>query len=132
MESQQYELLNSFINNSSINFSDTLNSTKTKFDFSMTKKKFTPFNLTNLKPVLTKKIESKEIKLLRQSFSNFKNFKSNDKDSFHINKLSKKSGPNMGNIFWNSFKPKNNDKMVIKKHEKFFEELKNKRLIGNK
>ena len=132
---------NSFINNSSINFSDTLNSTKTKFDFSMTKKKFTPFNLTNLKPVLTKKIESKEIKLLRQSFSrggmnststNFKKFKSNDKDSFHINKLSKKSGPNMGNIFWNSFKPKNNDKMVIKKHDKFFEELKNKRLIGNK
>ena len=136
-------LTNSFINNSSINFSDTLNSTKTKFDFSMSMKKFKPFDMSNLKPVVTKKIEGKEIKLLRQSFSkggmnstmtNFKRFKSNDKNigSAHFNKLSKKSGPDMGNLFLKGFKTKNENKIKINKHDKFFEELKNKRLIGNK
>ena len=130
-------------NNSSINFSDTLNSTKTKFDFSMSMKKFKPFDINNLNPVITKKQENKEIKLLRQSFSkssmnstatNFKRFKSNDKKFGHPNmdKFSKNNNwNNVGNIFKKGF---NNrfDKIKIKKGDKFFEELKNKRLIGNK
>jgi hypothetical protein len=124
---------------------DTLNSTKTKFDFSMSANKFKPFEINNLNPVITKKQESKEIKLLRQSFSkgsmnstltNFKRFKSNDKSFGHLNSNQFSNNNSnkwheMGNVFKNGFKNKF-DKIKIKKKDKFFEELKNKRLIGNK
>ena len=134
---------NNNINNSSINFSDTLNSTKTKFDFSMSSNKFKPFDINNLNPVITKKQENKEITLLRQSFSkvsmnstltNFKRFKSNDKSFGHLNSNKFANNNNwheMGNVFKNGFKNKF-DKIKIKKKDKFFEELKNKRFIGNK
>ena len=127
-------------NNSSINFSDTLNSTKTKFDFSMSIKKFKPIDLN---PVITKKKENKEIKLLRQSFSknsmnstatNFKRFKSNDKGFAHLkdNKFSEnKNWMDMGKIFSKGLNNKF-DKIRIKKYDNFFDELKNKRFIGNK
>jgi Leucine-rich repeat (LRR) protein len=129
-------------NNSSINFSDTLNSTKTRFDFSMSLNKFKPIEATNLKPVITKKKEDKEIKLLRQSFSkggmnstmtNFKRFKSSDKNfgNFNMNKFPKNNiWPDMGKGFNKEFKNRC-DKIKIKK-DSFFEELKNKRLTGNK
>ena len=127
-------------NNSSINFSDTLNSTKAKFDFSMSIKKFKPIDLN---PVITKKKENKEIKLLRQSFSknsmnstatNFNRFKSNDKGFAHLkdNKFSEnKNWMDMGKIISKGLNNKF-DKIRIKKYDNFFDELKNKRFIGNK
>ena len=136
---------NHIYNNSSINFADTLNSTKTKFDFSISLKKFRPIDVNNLNPVITKKKENKEIKLLRQSFSkgsmnstatNFKRFKSNDKSFGHLNmnKFPKKNNnnwPGMGEVFSKGFNNKY-DKIKIKKDDIFFQELKNKRLAGNK
>ena len=132
-------------NNSSINFADTLNSTKTKFDFSISLKKFRPIDVNNLNPVITKRKESKEIKLLRQSFSkssmnstatNFKRFKSNDKSFGHLNmnkfpKNNNNNWPGMGKVFGKAFNNKF-DKIKIKEDDNFFEELKNKRLAGNK
>ena len=128
-------------NNASINISDSLNSTKTKFDFSMSMNKCKPLDLN---PVITKKKENKEIQLLRQSFSkgsmnstatNFKRFKSSDKTFGHLDnsKFSKNNNwNNMGKIFNKGFNNNKFNNARINKNNKFFEELKNKRLISNK
>ena len=110
----------------------------------MSANKFKSFDLNNLNPVITKNQENKEIQLLRQSFSkgsmnltltNFKRFNSNDKTFGHLNSSKFTNNNNkwheMGIVFKNGFKNKF-DKIKIKKKDKFFEELKNKRLIGNK
>jgi hypothetical protein len=81
----------------------------------MSANKFKPFDINNLNPVITKKQENKEIKLLRQSFSkvsmnstltNFKRFKSNDKSFGHFNSNKFTNNNNwheMGNVFKNGF-----------------------------
>ena len=137
---------NNTINNSSINFADTLNSTKTKFDFSISMTKFKPIDASNLNPVITKKKESDDIKLLRESFSrNFMNssttkikrYKSSEKNfgNLNINKFSKNNNnnwPGMGTILTKGFNNNKYDKDKAKKKEKFLEEFRNKRLLGHK
>ena len=133
-------------NSSSINFADTLNSTKTKFDFSMSMNKFKPIDTSNLNPVITKKKESDDIKLLRESFSrNFMNtsstkikrHKSSDKSfgNLRLNKISKTNNnnwPGMGKIFTKGFNINKYDKDKANKKNKFLEEFRNRRLLGNK
>ena len=133
-------------NSSSINFADTLNSTKTKFDFSMSMNKFKPIDTSNLNPVITKKKESDDIKLLRESFSrNFMNtsstkikrHKSSDKSfgNLSLNKISKNNNnnwPGMGKIFTKGFNFNKYDKDKANKKNKFLEEFRNRRLLGNK
>ena len=133
-------------NSSSINFADTLNSTKTKFDFSMSMNKFKPIDTNNLNPVITKKKESDDIKLLRESFSrNFMNtsstkikrHKSSDKSfgNLSLNKISKTNNnnwPGMGKIFTKGFNINKYDKDKANKKNKFLEEFRNRRLLGNK
>ena len=133
-------------NSSSINFADTLNSTKTKFDFSMSMNKFKPIDTNNLNPVITKKKESDDIKLLRESFSrNFMNtsstkikrHKSSDKsfENLSLNKISKNNNnnwPGMGKIFTKGFNINKYDKDKANKKNKFLEEFRNRRLLGNK
>ena len=133
-------------NSSSINFADTLNSTKTKFDFSMSMNKFKPIDTSNLNPVITKKKESDDIKLLRESFSrNFMNasstkikrHKSSDKSfgNLSLNKISKTNNnnwPGMGKIFTKGFNINKYDKDKANKKNKFLEEFRNRRLLGNK
>ena len=133
-------------NSSSINFADTLNSTKTKFDFSMSMNKFKPIDTSNLNPVITKKKESDDIKLLRESFSrNFMNtsstkikrHKSSDKSfgNLSLNKISKTNNnnwPGMGKIFTKGFNINKYDKDKANKKNKFLEEFRNRRILGNK
>ena len=133
-------------NSSSINFADILNSTKTKFDFSMSMNKFKPIDTSNLNPVITKKKESDDIKLLRESFSrNFMNtsstkikrHKSSDKSfgNLSLNKISKTNNnnwPGMGKIFTKGFNINKYDKDKANKKNKFLEEFRNRRLLGNK
>ena len=133
-------------NSSSINFADTLNSTKTKFDFSMSMNKFKPIDTSNLNPVITKKKESDDIKLLRESFSrNFMNtsstkikrHKSSDKSfgNLSLNKISKNNNnnwPGMGKIFTKGFNINKYDKDKANKKNKFLEEFRNRRILGNK
>ena len=133
-------------NSSSINFADILNSTKTKFDFSMSMNKFKPIDTSNLNPVITKKKESDDIKLLRESFSrNFMNtsstkikrHKSSDKSfgNLSLNKISKNNNnnwPGMGKIFTKGFNINKYDKDKANKKNKFLEEFRNRRLLGNK
>ena len=73
---------------------------------------------------------------MNSTLTNFKRFKSNDKNFGHLNSNKFTNNNNnkwheMGNVFKNGFKNKF-DKIKIKKKDKFFEELKNKRFIGNK
>ena len=133
------------INSSLNNFSSTNNSTKTKFDFSISLNGFKNSNeLNNLKPVITKKKENKEIQLLRQSFSrggmnttgnNFNRYKSNEKKfeaAPGFNFFSKNNGPTTGIKYLKELKNKQFDKINFNnnKGDKFFEELKNRRFIG--
>ena len=134
---------NNIINNQSIiNFSD-LNNNKTKFDFSKSMNKFKSMKKDNLNPIVTKQKESRNTKLLKQSFSknsmnststNFKKFKSCDKNFEKLNSYKFSKNNNwfeMGNIFSNGYKNKF-DKIKINKKGKFLEEFKNKRFIGIK
>ena len=133
-------------NNSSINFADTLNSTKTKFDFSISMNKFKPVDSGNLNPVITKKKESDDIKLLRESFSRnamnstmtkIRRYKSNEKNfgNLSLNKFSKNNNNNwigMGKVITQGFNNNKYDKDKFKMKDKFLEEFRNKRLFGNK
>jgi hypothetical protein len=133
-------------NNSSINFADTLNSTKTKFDFSISMNKFKPVDAGNLNPVITKKKESDDIKLLRESFSRnamnstmtkIRRYKSNEKNfgNISLNKFSKNNNNNwigMGKVITQGFNNNKYDKDKFKMKDKFLEEFRNKRLFGNK
>ena len=133
-------------NNSSINFADTLNSTKTKFDFSISMNKLKPVDASNLNPVITKKKESDDIKLLRESFSRnamnstmtkIRRYKSNEKNfgNLSLNKFSKNNNNNwigMGKVITQGFNNNKYDKDKFKMKDKFLEEFRNKRLFGNK
>ena len=134
------------VNSSTVNFSDTNNSTKTKFDFSINLNEFkNNKDLNNLKPIITKKKENKEIQLLRQSFSrggmnttgnNFNRYKSNEKKfepAPGFNYFSKNDGPTTGIRCLQGLRNKQFEKINFNKGDnKFFEELKNRRFIGNK
>jgi hypothetical protein len=129
------------------NIIQELMESKTKFDFK--KSSINDLRPTKeLKPVIAKKKESKDIKILRESFS--KDKKGNDitnKNMGISNKINE-SGQNKykNNIFSSGLKTlkdmkgKNKEKIVItskntntnSKNDKFFEELKKKRMMGNK
>lgn len=133
-------------NSSTINFSDTINTNKTKFDFTISLNEIkNNKELNNLKPVITKKKENKEIELLRQSFSrggmnsninNLNRYKSNEKKYESIpgfNQFIINDGATTGIKCLKGLKNKHFDKFNFTKGDnKFFEELKNRRFIGNK
>ena len=89
----------------------------------------------NLKPVITKKKENKEIQLLRQSFTkgsmnNFA-FKNNTNNFAHAcNHFSKNNGPIIGMPTFKGVPNNKLDKFNFNKSDKFLEEMKNKRFNG--
>ena len=131
---------------------------KTKFDFKNTNiKDLKPKK--DLKPVIAKKKESKEIKILRETFSkesekkeikniNNKSINASKNDNLMSSNKFKKGTFGTGIRALKDMKVKN-EKIVIKskninsnnkerkehkdnKEDKFFEELKKKRMMGNK
>jgi len=124
------------INSTYFSGSDVNNSTKTKFDFTISFNEYmNNKDANNLKPVITKKKENKEIQLLRQSFTkggmNNIGFKNNLNNLTHAcNHFPKNNGPITG---MKTFKGVQNNKMdmfALNKGDKFLEEMKNKRFIG--
>ena len=130
------------------NIIQDLMESKTKFDFKNTNiKDLRPTK--DLKPVIAKKKESKEIKFLRETFSKEEK---NEKKNLNINNKIKLNSKNENLLNSNKYKKpmfssgikalkdikKNNEKIVIKskntneKSDKFLEELKKKRIMGNK
>ena len=130
------------------NIIQDLMESKTKFDFKNTNiKDLRPTK--DLKPVIAKKKESKEIKFLRETFSKEEK---NEKKNLNINNRIKGNSKNENLVNSNKYKKpmfssgikalkdikKNNEKIVIKskntneKSDKFLEELKKKRIMGNK
>ena len=126
------------------NIIQELMESKTKFDF-----KNTSINdlkpVKDLKPVIARKKENKEIKILRETFS--KDIKKNEQGNKNID-INKKNDIASNRYKNNAFgsgvkalkdiKGKNLDKVVIKskntnsKGDKFLEELKMRRMMGNK
>ena len=142
LTSSNYSNVNT-ISSSRNNFCSINNTTKTKFDFNISLNKFkTNIGINNLKPVITKKKENKEIQLLRESFSrggmntagnNFQRYKSNEKKfeaAPGFNHFTKNNDHMVGIKCFKGLNNKQFDKMNINKGDKFFEELKNKRLVG--
>ena len=134
------------INSSTINFSDTNNTTKTKFEFNISLNEFKNNKDLSLKPVITKKKENKEIELLRQSFSrgmnstrnNLNRYKTTNEKKFEtgpgFNFFTKNEGATTGIKCLKGLRNKQQlDKISFnnKGENKFFEELKNRRFIGN-
>ena len=140
------------------NIIQELMESKTKFDFKNTNiKDLKPKK--DLKPVIAKKKESKEIKILRETFSkesekkeikniNNKSINASKNDNFMSSNKFKKGTFGTGIRALKDMKVKN-EKIVIKskninsnnkerkehkdnKEDKFFEELKKKRMMGNK
>ena len=130
------------------NIIQDLMESKTKFDFKNTNiKDLRPTK--DLKPVIAKKKESKEIKFLRETFSKEEK---TEKKNLNINNKIKLNSKNENLLNSNKYKKpmfssgikalkdikKNNEKIVIKskntneKSDKFLEELKKKRIMGNK
>ena len=130
------------------NIIQDLMESKTKFDFKNTNiKDLRPTK--DLKPVIAKKKESKEIKFLRETFSKEEK---NEKKNLNINNKIKLNTKNENLLNSNKYKKpmfssgikalkdikKTNEKIVIKskntneKSDKFLEELKKKRIMGNK
>ncbi len=126
------------------NIIQELMESKTKFDF----KKSSINDLRpakDLKPVIAKKKESKDIKILRESFS-----REGQKNNIGNKTISKNNDLTSSRYKSNAFssglktlkdiKGKNLEKVVIKskntntnqKGDKFFEELKMRRMMGNK
>ena len=129
------------------NIIQELMESKTKFDF----KKSSINDLRpskDLKPVIAKKKESKDIKILRESFSKDKKGNDISNKNMGISNKINDAGQNKykNNIFSSGLKTlkdmkgKNKEKIVItskntntnSKNDKFFEELKKKRMMGNK
>ena len=99
----------------------------------------------DLKPVIAKKKESKEIKRLRETFSKDKQKNEAENKNLVASKNNDISSSRYSNnIFSSGFKTlkdikiKNKEKIVItskntnQKSDKFMEELKKKRMMGNK
>ena len=126
------------------NIIQELMESKTKFDF----KKNSINDLRppkDLKPVIAKKKESKEIKRLRETFSKDKQKNEAENKNLVASKNNDISSSRYSNnIFSSGFKTlkdikvKNKEKIVItskntnQKSDKFMEELKKKRMMGNK
>ena len=126
------------------NIIQELMESKTKFDF----KKSSINDLRpakDLKPVIAKKKESKDIKILRESFSRDKKTNEIGAKALGANKNNeinstryKNNGLSSGFKALKDIKGKNLEKVVIKskntnqKNDKFFEELKMRRMMGNK
>ena len=133
------------------NIIQELMESKTKFDFKKTNiKDLKPKK--DLKPVIAKKKENKEIKILRETFSkeqgkneikniNNRNIGASKNDNLANSEKFKKGMFSSGIRTLKDMKGKN-EKIVIKskntkdikehKGDKFFEELKKKRMMGNK
>jgi len=133
------------------NIIQELMESKTKFDFKKTNiKDLKPKK--DLKPVIAKKKENKEIKILRETFSkeqgkneikniNNRNIGASKNDNLANSSKFKKGMFSSGIRTLKDMKGKN-EKIVIKskntkdikehKGDKFFEELKKKRMMGNK
>ena len=129
------------------NIIQELMESKTKFDF-----KKTSINdlkpVKDLKPVIAKKKENKEIKILRETFTKDKNKNDMGNKGVDTNKKNDLvSSRYKNNAFSSSsgikalkdIKGKNLEKVVIKAKntntkggDKFFEELKMRRMMGNK
>ena len=126
------------------NIIQELMESKTKFDF-----KNTSINdlkpAKDLKPVIAKKKENKEIKILRETFTKDKKKNEQGNKTIDINKKSDIASNRYKNNALGSsikglkdIKGKNLDKVVIKakntnsKGDKFLEELKMRRIMGNK
>ena len=126
------------INSTYFNGSDANNCTKTKFDFTISLNEFmNNKDANNLKPVITKKKENKEIQLLRQSFTkggmNTFAFKNNTNNFTHAcNHFSKNNGPITGIQTFKGAPNNKMDKFNFNKGDKFLEEMKNKRFNGTK
>lgn len=129
------------------NIIQELMESKTKFDFK--KSSINDLRPTkDLKPVIAKKKESKDIKKLRESFSKDKKGNDISNKNMGISNKINDAGKNKykNNIFSSGLKTlkdmkgKNKEKIVItskntntnSKNDKFFEELKKKRMMGNK
>ena len=128
------------------NIIQELMESKTKFDFK--KNSINDLRPTkDLKPVIAKKKESKEIKILRESFSREtqKNDIGTGNKTIGVNRNNEMSSTRYKNNAFSSglkalkdIKGKNLEKVVIKskntnqKNDKFFEELKMRRMMGNK
>jgi hypothetical protein len=129
------------------NIIQELMESKTKFDFK--KSSINDLRPTkDLKPVIAKKKESKDIKILRESFSKDKKGNDISNKNMGISNKINDAGQNKynNNIFSSGLKTlkdmkgKNKEKIVItskntntnSKNDKFFEELKKKRMMGNK
>jgi hypothetical protein len=129
------------------NIIQELMESKTKFDFK--KSSINDLRPTkDLKPVIAKKKENKDIKILRESFSKDKKGNDISNKNMGISNKINDAGQNKykNNIFSSGLKTlkdmkgKNKEKIVItskntntnSKNDKFFEELKKKRMMGNK
>jgi hypothetical protein len=129
------------------NIIQELMESKTKFDFK--KSSINDLRPTkDLKPVIAKKKESKDIKILRESFSKDKKGNDISNKNMGISNKINDAGQNKykNNIFSSGLKTlkdmkgKNKEKIIItskntntnSKNDKFFEELKKKRMMGNK
>jgi len=122
------------INSTYFSGSDANSSTKNKFDFSISFNEFmNNKEANNLKPVITKKKENKEMQLLRQSFTkggmnNF-GFKNNLNNLTHASNHFLRN--NMPIAEMKTFKGAQNNKIDMfalnKGGDKFLEEMKNKR-----
>ena len=127
------------------NIIQELMESKTKFNFNKTNiKDLKPAK--DLKPVIAKKKENKEIKILRETFSKDKKNYDLGNRGVDINKKNEISSNRYNNNALSSgikalkdIKGKNLEKVVIKAKntnpkngDKFFEELKMRRMMGNK
>ena len=125
------------INSTYFSGSDVNSSTKNKFDFSISFNEFmNNKEANNLKPVITKKKENKEMQLLRQSFTkggmnNF-GFKNNLNNLTHASNHFQRN--NLPITEMKTFKGAQNNKIDMfalnKGGDKFLEEMKNKRFNG--
>lgn len=115
---------------------------KSKFNLNLNLNELHSKEVKDLKPVVIKKKENKEIKMLRESFYKDSQKASSNatstNDLFNSHKSNNATGPTTGIKLFKNIQNKNLDKVVIKskdpksKNDKFLEELRARRLAGNK
>ena len=145
-KSESTEIDNVEIVDNNNNIIQELMESKTKFDFK--KNSINDLRPTkDLKPVIAKKKESKEIKILRETFSRDKQKRDIGAKNIESNKINDPGANRYKNSIFSSglktlkdIKGKNKEKIVItsinsnsnSKNDKFLEELKMRRMMGNK